>query len=313
MTTLLADIGGTQSRCAVTDANGAVRDIRIFDNARYADPATLLTGYLDELPAARRPVSGILAVAAPVRGNTVQMINIDWRFSVESLRQTLALERLQLLNDFEALALGLPGLGPNDLLSIGGGTALAERPKAVLGPGTGLGVASLVPAGHGWLAVSGEGGHVTLPAVTPDEDRLIARIRERFGHCSAERLISGPGLALLHATLHDSEAVDAAAIAALAAAGDRQAQATFSMFFELLGTVAANLALTIGAFGGVYIGGGIIPRHAERFAASGFRRRFESKGRYGDYLKSIPTWLIVAEHPTLSGLATAAKSGTVWD
>lgn len=310
MTTLLADIGGTRSRCALTGGDGAVSDIRVFDNAEYADPVTLLTGYLDGLPTDRRPAAGLLAVAAPVRGDAVQMINIDWRFSADSLRRALGLERLSLLNDFEALALGLPGFGPNDLLPIGGGTALAERPKAVLGPGTGLGVASLVPAGHdyGWLAVSGEGGHVTLPAVTPDEDRLIADIRKRYGHCSAERLISGPGLALLHATLHGTTAVDAAAIAALADAGDQQAQTTFGIFFELLGTVAANLALTIGAFGGVYIGGGIIPRHAERFVASGFRRRFESKGRYGDYLKSIPTWLIVAEHPTLSGLATAVKS-----
>jgi glucokinase len=185
---------------------------------------------------------------------------------------------------------------------------MPNRPKAVLGPGTGLGVASLIPTQDGWQAVSGEGGHVTLPAVTPKEAELIEQLRERFGHCSAERLISGPGLELLHTMLHTSGEITAAAIATLAETGDEQAQETFSLFFELLGTVAANLALTVGAFGGVYIGGGIIPRHAERFAASGFRRRFEAKGRYGDYLKSIPTYLIVSDHPTLTGLAAATSS-----
>lgn len=307
MTCLLADIGGTNTRCAVVGADGQPDAIKVFENRRCNDLSELLGRYIQALPADRKPTSGLFAVAAPIRGDTVQMINIDWRFSTDSLQQSLGIEQLQLRNDFEALAIGLPSLAANAIRQVGGGTVVPNQPKAVLGPGTGLGVASLIPVRDGWQAVSGEGGHVTLPAASAQEAKLIDKLRARFGHCSAERLISGPGLELLHATLHASRPIDAPAIGALAESGDRQAQETFEMFFSLLGTVAANLALTVGAFGGIYIGGGIIPRHAERFATSGFRRRFEAKGRYGDYLKSIPTYLIVSDHPTLTALAAAAN------
>jgi glucokinase len=188
------------------------------------------------------------------------------------------------------------------LLQIGSGSIAPDKPKAVIGPGTGLGVALLIPSEGTWKAVSGEGGHITLPAFDDEEAVLIARIRERFGHCSAERLISGPGLSLLHSALHGGAEIDSVEIARQAEHGDPDAEHSFEVFFRLLGTVSANLALTVGAFGGVYIGGGIIPKHAEKFAVSGFRRRFCAKGRYGDYLESIPTFLITAEHPTLTGL-----------
>jgi glucokinase len=306
MTCLLADIGGTNTRCAIVAANGLPVSIEVFENRCFKTLSELLKRYIESLPADNKPTCGRFAVAAPIRGDAVQMINIDWQFSTKSLRQSLGMQQLQLLNDFEALAIGLPYLQPAEIRQVGDGNAAANQPKAVLGPGTGLGVASLIPTSNGWQAISGEGGHVTLPGVTPKEAELIQQLRERFGHCSAERLISGPGLELLHATLHGSAAITAAEIAALSEAGDAHAQETFNLFFELLGTVAANLALTVGAFGGVYIGGGIIPRHAERFAASGFRQRFEAKGRYGDYLKSIPTYLIISDHPTLTGLAAAA-------
>jgi len=315
MTCLLADIGGTNTRCAIVETDGAPHAIEVFENRSFTDLPELLNHYIESLPADSRPVSGAFAVAAPIRADAVQMINIDWQFSTESLRQSLAMDRLKMLNDFEALAIGLPSLGPGDLMQIGGGESAPDKPKAVLGPGTGLGVASLVPTRDGWQAVSGEGGHVTLPAVTPQEAGLIAGIRDRFGHCSAERLLSGLGLELLHATLHapaesTASEITASDITTLAENGDEQALETLNIFFEFFGTVAANLALTVGAFGGVYIGGGIIPRHTERFAESGFRHRFEAKGRYGDYLKSIPTYLIVAEHPTLIGLAAASSDGT---
>jgi glucokinase len=307
MTCLLADIGGTNTRCAIVGTGDTPVAIEVFENRCFSNLSELLNRYIDSLSADNKPTSGMLAVAAPIRGDTVQMINIDWQFSTESLRQSLGIERLQLLNDFEALAIGLPHLKPDEIRQVGDGKAATNRPMAVLGPGTGLGVASLIPTRDGWQAVSGEGGHVTLPAVSPQEARLIQQLRERFGHCSAERLISGPGLELLHMTLHGFTAMTAAEIATLLENGDAQAQETFNVFFELLGTVAANLALTVGAFGGVYIGGGIIPRHADQFAASGFRQRFDAKGRYGNYLKSIPTYLIISDHPTLTGLAAAAS------
>lgn len=307
MSFLLADIGGTNTRCAVTRSEGKIEKIQSFRNSEFSNPESLLETYLHSLEVGERPDQAILAVAAPIRGDAVNMININWQFSAGSLQKQLALKQLHLLNDFEALARALPEFGNHDLLKIGAGAAETNKPKAVLGPGTGLGVAGLIPVSSGWQAISGEGGHVSLPPANQEEARIILRVQEQYGHCSAERLLSGPGLSLLHSILHASEIVPAEEIGRLAIAGDRQADASLELFFQLLGSVAANLALTFGAFGGIYIGGGIIPKHANQFVKSGFRERFEAKGRYGDYLRSIATYLIVAEHPALTGLAASAR------
>ena len=212
-----------------------------------------------------------------------------------------------LLNDFEALALALPHLGAEDLRKIGAGSVQPTMPKVVLGPGTGLGVAGLICTNASWCPVSGEGGHVTLPATDQAEADIIAAVREKFGHCFAERLISGSGLSLLHSTLHATDAISPEIIGQMAGSGDAHASESLAIFFRLLGTVAANAALTFGAFGGVYIGGGIVPQHSEAFIASEFRKRFEAKGRYGNYLKSIATFLIVARNPALTGLAAHTR------
>jgi len=307
MTQLLADIGGTNTRCAITDADGRPGPVNEFRNRDFESLQALLTRFVESLAASQRPVGGALAVAAPVRGDEVQMTNIDWRFSTSAIRDALGLRTLSTLNDFEALAWALPELRGDELVQVGGGHAVPGKPKGVIGPGTGLGVASLIPYGGNWIAVGGEGGHVTLPAVDELETCVIEKIRNEFGHCSAERVISGPGLKLLHRALHGEPTIDAAELTRLADAGDAQADETFAVFFRLLGSIAANLALTVGAFGGIYIGGGIIPRHRDRFIASGFRERFEAKGRYGDYLQSIPVFLIVSPHPTLAGLAAIAR------
>lgn len=307
MSCLLADVGGTNTRCAIVESGGEIRDIRTFLNCEFSEPGALLECYLQGIDIDVSPRRGMLAIAAPIRGDMVDMINIDWHFSATSLRDRLGFEKLGVLNDFEALANALPEFGQADLLKIGSGEVESRKPKVVLGAGTGLGVAGLIPVGDGWQSVSGEGGHVSLPATDQREAEIIHRVQQQFGHCSAERLISGPGLALLHSLMHETDALTADEIGRLAAAGDPHANASLELLFRLLGTVAANLALTFGAFGGLYIGGGIIPRHAEKFAASGFRDRFEAKGRYGDYLGSIATYLVIAEHPTLTGLAVYAR------
>jgi glucokinase len=306
MTSLLADIGGTNTRCTVTGPDGRPGPVQAFSNRDFDSLQSLLACYLESLPPEIRPANGALAIAAPVRGDDVHMTNIDWQFSIKSIRDALGLEDLRALNDFEALAHSLPQLQPDALEQIGGGEVVADKPKGVIGPGTGLGVASLVPHAGRWLAVGGEGGHVTLPANDPAEERVIARVRDEIGHCSGERLISGPGLSLLHRALHGGKPIDATSLSNLAVEGDTAATETFDMFFRLLATLASNLALTIGAFGGIYIGGGIAPRHRKRLVDSSFRERFEAKGRYDAYLGSIPTLLIVAEHPTLTGLAAIA-------
>jgi glucokinase len=306
MALLVADIGGTSSRCAVASAEGRIGNVITLRNADFPALPAMLTHFLDSLAPAERPAAAALAIAAPIRGDEVRMINIGWQFSQRELQQDLRLSRLRCLNDFEALAWALPALGADAIVKVGGGTA-AHATKAVLGAGTGLGVASLVRVDERWHAQPGEGGHVTLAAQDAREERVIRAARERFGHCSAERLLSGAGLSFIHEALHGGPALGADEIGRLATAGDTHANETLEVFFLFLGTVAGNLALTVGAFGGVYVGGGIVPRYVEQFRRSGFRQRFEAKGRYLEYMRAIPTWVITAKHPALTGLVAFAR------
>jgi glucokinase len=305
MNLLIADIGGTNSRCAIASA-GVIGAVTTLRNADHAGVAALLARYIDSLPAAGRPAVAAIAVAAPIRSDEVRMVNIGWRFSQRDLQRTLGLSALHCLNDFEALAWALPRLGASDLVQIGGGQDV-EATKAVLGPGTGLGVASLARVGRGWHALAGEGGHVTLGPQDEPEDKLVRAGRQRYDHCSAERLISGPGLSFIHETLHGGPPLGAEEIGRRLGGGDGQAKATFEAFFRLLGTVAGDLALTVGAFGGVYVGGGIVPRYVPEISRSGFRQRFEAKGRYQDYMRAIPTWIITVQYPALRGLVAFAE------
>lgn len=308
MTVLLADIGGTNTRCALGDDDGEIRELRLFANREFAGVGAVLGEYLKAI-AHRGPIRrAVLGLAAPIRGDRVEMMNIAWAFSAAQLRRDLNLDHLLLLNDFAALAWALPTLGPQDLVPVGGGTALDGYPKVVLGPGTGTGVAALIPVGSGWQAVPGEGGHVTLAAQDEQEEAIIRQARARYGHCSAERLLSGPGLGFLHAALHGGPQPDAAEVGRRALAGDGDAIATFERFYRLLGSVAGNFALTLGAFGGVYIGGGIVPRYLDLLHRSAFRECFEAKGRYRAYLRGIPTLVITAPNPALRGLLAFAAA-----
>ncbi len=308
MRTLLADIGGTNSRCAMLEPGDVTpSQVRYYQNADFDAPAAVLKKYLESYADEQRPQSAVLAVAGPVRDSAVQMLNINWQLSSVELARELSLQRVDLLNDFAALAHALPQLGDDQVLQCGGGQAFAEQNCVVLGPGTGLGVAGLVWSAGGWHAVSGEGGHVSLSASTETEASLIADCARKYGHCSAERLISGPGLELIHAFLHGESGVDAAGIGSLATSGEPRALASLELMFSLLGATAGNLALTFGAFGGVYIGGGIVPRYREVFLRSAFRQRFEAKGRYADYLRNIPSLVITAPDQTLAGLAAWSR------
>ncbi len=306
---LIADIGATYTRCALLDDDAGTRAQQRFSNGEFADIQSVLGAYLDECRALGRPRRAALAVAAPEVGNDFEMINLGWRFSRNGLQESLELRELHIVNDFAAVARGLPALRASDYTQIGSGNAAARAPLVVLGPGSGLGVASLVPSSDGWTAVAGEGGHVTLAAATSAEAEAIGHIREMTGHCSAERVLSGPGIERLHATLGElagrsGTPVTAAEVTKLARAGDPFAMETLAMFFALLGTVAADLALTLGARGGVYVAGGIVPRLIDLLATSDFRERFEAKGRYCDYMASIPTRVITEPVPAFLGLRT---------
>ncbi|MGI9260185.1 MAG: glucokinase [Gammaproteobacteria bacterium] len=304
---LIADIGGTNTRCAIVDDDGNLVATQSFENANFRDLGAVLSQYLDNNNSPGRPERAALAIAAPVRADRVQMVNADWEFSQAELRHALGLSALMVVNDFEALAKGLPSLGDSGLTQIGGGTAVEGAPRAVLGPGTGLGIAALIPAGDGWATVSGEGGHATIAATTDIDNAVVSFIRSDNGHCSAEDLLSGPGLTRIYAALaaigdETPEYATPAEITAAAQAGDELARATQNVFFSLLGTTAGNLALTVNAFGGVFIGGGIVPRLLTSLMESDFRLRFEDKGDYRDYMKPIPTFVITEPHPAFAGL-----------
>ena len=306
----MADIGATTSRCALVNDKGEELAPEIFKNADFTSLAGVLRVYLEHRRASDRPPTrAALAVAAPITGDDVQMINIGWRFSQEALRRELGLKRLQIVNDFAAIAWALPLLTPTDVVQIGGGESVWRSTLAALGPGSGLGVSALVPSGEGWAAMAGEGGHITMPASTHEEQDVIAALRARFdGHCSAERVLSGPGLVNLFTALAElagrgrGPALAPEDVTNLAKQGEPLARKALGMFFAMLGTVASDVALTTGARGGVYIAGGIAPRLVEQLAKSEFRQRFEAKGRYHQYLVAIPTFVITAQLPAFRGL-----------
>jgi glucokinase len=244
------------------------------------------------------------------------MTNHAWAFSIEALRLALGLERLVFINDFTALALALPRLGGTDLEQIGGGTPQPGAPLALLGAGTGLGVSGLIPCGAGWQPLAGEGGHVSLAAGNAREAAIIAVLAARFGHVSAERALSGPGIAALHDAIRQLEGappcpLDSREIGARALVGScPYCSEALEVFCALLGSVAADLAFTLGARGGVYVGGGIVPALGGFFERSGFRARFEAKGRFSAYLAGIPTYVIRAPYAALSGADEALDRAT---
>ncbi|MGE5517800.1 MAG: glucokinase [Bacteroidota bacterium] len=313
---LIADIGGTHARFALVDQAGHPGDPMVMRCADHAGPAQAAQAFLAAHGDGVTVDRAAFAVASPITGDVVDLTNSAWHFSIEQVRRDLALDRLEVINDFTAVALSVRRLGPDHVLKVGGGTAAEGAPIAVLGPGTGLGVSALVPdtAGH-WSALATEGGHVTLAAANAQEDAVLEWLRQRFGHVSAERVLSGPGMVNLYEALAALRGRPAAystpdAISQRGVEGsDPLCREAVDMFFAMLGTVAGNLALTVGARGGVYIAGGILPRMRDAFVQSGFRRRFEDKGRFQDYLAPIPTWLVIHPQPAFAGLAGLVAAG----
>ncbi|HBK08005.1 MAG TPA: glucokinase, partial [Acetobacteraceae bacterium] len=229
------------------------------------------------------------------------------------LRATYGFSTVRLINDFEAVAWSLPRLSPGKLRQIGGRQPVVGAPRAALGPGTGLGMAASIPHGAGHLVLSSEGGHSTMAGSSLREDAVIAYLRQRLGHVSAERVLSGPGLENLHEALAALDGVklprrSAAEITRAGVEGTcATSRAAVDMFCEMLGTVAGNLALTLGARGGIFIGGGILRHMPEYLVSSPFRTRFEEKGRQRKYLEPIPAYLILDEDAAFVGLRSLAE------
>jgi glucokinase len=314
---LLGDIGGTHARWAwQPDASQGPLDVGVYrcndDPSIHASAARYLAAR--SLPS---PKWVGIGVATAVTGDRVVMTNHPWSFSARALGDSLGAQRCLVVNDFTALALSVAALGAHDRLPLGAGEAVEGCAIAVLGPGTGLGVSGLVPDRRGnWLPLSGEGGHATLAAADDEDARLLACLRRRYGHASAERVLSGPGLVSLYGAVCDvagcaPRALEPRDISENALnSTDEQCVETVRRFTGFLGGFAGNLALTLGARGGVYLGGGVVPRLGRAFEVDLFRQRFESKGRFTAYLRAIPTWLITAAHPALVGASRALDQST---
>jgi glucokinase len=309
--TLLGDIGATNARFSLL-ANGTLGPVTTFEVARYAHFPDVVAAYLnmhrDQVPVTR----ALIAAAGPVEADRCKLTNGSWIIDADELRRTFRLAEVRVVNDFAATAYSLPGLTAPDLRPLGGGRAVPGTPMAVLGPGTGLGVACLVPGAGEPAVVAGEGGHATFAAASDREDAVIDYLRRRFGHVSAERVVSGTGLENLYqaiAALDEIEAPsrDAAEITKTALDGTcRTAGAALDMFCALLGSFSGNVALMFGARGGVFIAGGIAPRIVELMGRSQFRRRFEEKGRLRPYLEAIPSNVIVHSAAPFVGLKSLA-------
>lgn len=309
---LLADIGGTTARFALARA-GMIGPVAVMAVADHPTPADAIRAFLAAHPAPPESLDAVLAVAGPVENGRCALTNSTWVVDAAALGAAFSFASARLLNDFEALAWALPVLAAGDLHAIGGGAPKPRAPRIVLGPGTGFGAAAYVD-GDPPRVLAGEGGHATLPAADAREAAVIERLRQRFGHVSIERALSGDGLVNLYqalAALDGATVPDRDAAAIVAAARDRAcavSRAALELFCALLGGVAGDLALSFGAQGGVYVGGGIAPRLVDTLPSSAFRARFEAKGRFDSYLRTIPTWIITHPQPALRGLATLPLS-----
>ncbi|MBA4697033.1 MAG: glucokinase [Legionella sp.] len=313
---IVADIGGTNARFSrVNLTDFAVDKVAVYPCARFQNLVEALRAYqvFEALLSIKRVV---IAIASPITGDEVVMTNLHWKFSIQDVKKQLDLVEFQVLNDFTAIAMSLPLLRAKDKVQIGSGTADPKKPMVVLGAGTGLGVAHLVPTALSnshktakFLPIAGEGGHVTWAPQTEQEIFIQRFLNAHYGHVSWERLLSGPGIERIYLALAaycEKQVIPSTAeeITQQAISGSCEiALATLEQFFTSLGSFAGDLALALGALGGVYIAGGIVPKLLARMETSSFRRCFEAKGRASLYLRGIGTFVILAEHPGLIGAA----------
>ena len=307
---LVADIGGTNARFALEIAPQQFKFVEVLACNDYNTLVDAVKEFLrrHDISAVRHAA---VAIANPIVGDWVQMTNHHWAFSIETTRQALHLETLLFLNDFTAQALAITRTPSEELLQVGGLAPVEGAPKAVIGPGTGLGVSGLIPSPAGYVPLAGEGGHTSFPPFDDTEMAVWQYAKQRYGHVSAERFLSGAGLVLIYEALAEREGarrqeLTAAEISERALSGSSPlCRLPLDIFCAMLGTVSSNLALTLGARGGVYLCGGIIPRFIDYFRQSPFRNRFESKGRFDAYLAAIPVYVVLSKHPGISGAAVA--------
>jgi glucokinase len=314
---LVADIGGTNARLGlVTPEGNEVFGIEQLSNKNYPHLINVVHAYLSRAQCIVQPKKACFAVASPVTTDLIHFTNNSWSFSVQELKAQLGLEYLKVINDFEAIARSIPYLGPKEVFRVGGGEATPHHTIAVLGPGTGLGMAALVPDYPKPLPLATEGGHACFAPQDDLEAHIASRIKQRLGFCSNEDLLSGNGLVSVYESICDWHKAKALfqnpwEITTAGVEGtDEMSRLAVERFCAVLGSVAGDYALQLGAQGGVYIAGGIVPRFKEFLAEHTlFRERFVSKGRFRSYLERIPTFVIIAPQPGLIGAASVFDEG----
>ncbi len=316
-TLLIGDIGGTNARFALADPDGVgFSQALTLKCADFASANAAVQYYLEEI-SAPAPTVICLAAAGPLIGDSIKVTNNHWNISSGDIRGMFKIGSVRLLNDFEALAYSIPLLGTDDCMAIG--LPLPRKLSgdnfnvAIIGPGTGLGTAGLCRRGDLLIPIAGEGGHIGFAPESDLQIEVLKVLRERFERVPVERLVSGPGIENIYEALtliHGEERTQLTAAEIFAAAttdNEARAKETVSLFFDVLGQVAGDLALTLIARDGVFIAGGIAKRYPELMASSGFRNGFESKGPHRALMKSIPTQLITHAEPGLLGSAYCAR------
>lgn len=310
---LVADIGGTNARFSLETSLYNYTNTKVLPCKDYKTMAHAAHAYLEEIGVNHVEYAAI-ALPTPISGDKIFMVNSPWEtFSIEETKQQLGLKNVVFLNDFHALALAIPHLDEEHLIKVGGITGDPYKPRGIIGPGTGLGVASLIRHPNGeYLAVPAEGGHSSFTPVNIEEVELWEFVHKRFHHVSFERFVSGPGLQLIYEAVCNQKRFQIEHMLSPAEITERAlnqscwiCQTTLDHFCRMLGTLASNLAVMANTFGGVYIGGGVVPRIIDYFINSDFRCRFEDKGRLRKYLEHIPVYVIKHQFPAFLGVSYA--------
>jgi glucokinase len=309
---IVADVGGTNARFALVTEVPAetvkLEYVRVFESSSFSGFTDLLDSYIATLDGVK-PRGACLSIAGPIIGDSVNLTNLRWDFSIEAERKRFDLQRLVCINDFASLSYSVLSLTASEQRVIKPGVHQPQLPRLVMGPGTGLGVAGLVHSASGWLPVPGEGGHVTFAPSTPGELEIRRAIAPDDEHISLERFLSGPGLVNLHRALCEIqgktyEPMNPADISSAALDGaDPLCVEAIEVFCEILGSAAGNACLMFGAVGGVYLGGGILPRIEGLLLSSRFAARFVDKGRMQPLLQQVPVTLMKSDQASLRGAA----------
>ena len=311
---LVADIGGTNARFAlITDFNAQTNQFVIehnltFPSADFVSLESAINQYFSQI-SFPKPSRACLAVAGPIKAGQVHLTNLGWHFNVADLKAEFSFEQLEVINDFAAFAYAAPYLDDSQNMAVKAGQADENANIAVMGPGTGFGAACLVRTSQGSAVLSCEAGHISLAAVTELDRLLITELKKQLNHVSVETVFSGPGIAHLYRAMAavkgvEAKNLDAAQISELATTGQCEVcDATLNQFCDWIGSVAGDLALTFGALGGVFIGGGILPRMQQRLLSSRFVERFADKGIMSQYTSQIPVTLVTQDNIPFIGAA----------